>query len=1377
MPSSPGPNEYKRQGRRFTNRGMSILPQDALADGKYPFLLNVRSHEEGTIEPRYGEIKLTNVALPGPIHSLFRLNDSSAFAGGNTAVRILGVGGTIYGGVPGVDTYSAVDTSYSGDPLTAVIATPIQSPRPFLYLYDSVKQRKVNTNFTDYPIGLDQPNDPPTATLAAPQLTFMNTVGVATWTGYGGVTAPPSPTPTPTLDRVNTTVTQLIYDLGAVGMASVSLADFNNVTAGMTLDIGSPSPETIIVHSVHPPVAPTTIAAILYDLGTTGLCTIQPTGSFSVGQIEAALPLEIERRYRELNEPLPPRVTVTRTVDFPVDSLVLLNGVEVVRILSVAIGPDGVQSFRVNVAGTYSAGQSISGLSSFRAYFNTTKSVGDPAVALALEVTVTPPTTDAVVGGVQAPFTGPIRNWAYAGTRATQPEDIIRFGIKVSDLGFVTAVRMVLDLSPTGPAFLRDYYMYEWRPSDLVDAIQSASETTAGLIADSQAQAVQQGQVDSLYADQYGQAPKNIFGVVNTALNQATISLRQQIIAARNQAAIDGVVSLGAGLSRQLALGNDAWMTLECRVGDLTRVGTDTTLTLQVMQNVALYVQLEGTTNAVDVQFSDGYLIGGYGPDTGTIMPPYVYRYSYRSTITGERSNPSPPMRAGVDPRRGLVDLAVLPSTDPQADEIDFWRFGGALARWTYVGTIPNDASASPFVNSFGDDRADRQIDGGQEIRTDLYQPWPTSDLPRSGTVNVAGTAVQWVSGDLFDLDWAADSAIIINGIATQLYRSPTSTTFLEVVDNCGSGSAVPFSLPSPTLLHQDLPYAFGGFINDVWFTFAVGDPDDPGVLHWTHGNDPDASSDVNTLYVSTADEPLLAGYVDDGIPYVFSTKREYRILPSGQGFIAQETNCQRGMWSPWFGCKHPDGGWFFGAKDGIYYTRGGGVAESLLDPDLRPLFPQEGTSPVAVRNLNPIDFAQTDRLRLSFVDQVLYFDYLDTEGESHSLVYEPLYQRWTPDLYAVGVTVRNGEGGPQVHDHIMASIDGNLRQMQETALTDVGTTGDLTPFDWAVWTPWMNGDDPRAWKQWGDAILDFNPAGSLNGVTVTPVLDNGNTALAPQIVGAGGIVRQTYLVDISQGIGQYSRNCGLWIQGRCEVCDTQRPLLFLWEHSYLWKGTSVGNRATDWEDLGYKGAKYIQGVVLRANTFGLQKVLEVQFDGPNAAPQLALQLPIFHDGEQSIAYPFEDTGWNPFIGELVRLRGLDAVEWVLLDWRFIWEPAPEAATQWETQDTTFDLPGFMSARDIVSAYDSVAPVELTVWHDDRDVLYTLPDTGGEYKRIYTPLRAEKGKSVKWQWTSTVPFRLYKRDCSVRVQGWGLPGGYMVVNPFGGPSREDGAGI
>jgi hypothetical protein len=230
--------------------------------------------------------------------------------------------------------------------------------------------------------------------------------------------------------------------------------------------------------------------------------------------------------------------------------------------------------------------------------------------------------------------------------------------------------------------------------------------------------------------------------------------------------------------------------------------------------------------------------------------------------------------------------------------------------------------------------------------------------------------------------------------------------------------------------------------------------------------------------------------------------------------------------------------------------------------------------------------------------------------------------------------------------------------------------------------------------------------------------------------------------------------------------------VLYLWEPAYLQKQTPIALRATDWEDLGYAGAKFVQGIVIRANTFGQNKTLLVQADGVTQ-----LSLTINHNGEREIAYPLTPDGWDPFHAQLVRLKGNDTDEWTLLNWRWVWEPAPELATQWETQDTTFDLPGYLSVHDMDLAYAATQPITLSVWHGENQADYVLPSTTGAYRRVYTRLQAAKGLSARFRLMSTEPFRLYKRDCAVRVQGWGLPGGFQSTMPFGGPHRVDGAAI
>lgn len=1379
MPSSGPPGEYIRRPRRFAYAGLSLQPQDALADGKVTYIRNMRSYMPGTLTVRFGTAPVVT-GLAGAVHSLARLNDATPYAG-VSAARILGAGTALQIAAVGAGSASTVSTGWSGDPLTTIAARPVNSTRPFLYVSDDAQSEKVNTDGTAYPLGIAPPVDPPSADLAQPRWTETQRADSGIWVSYGGQSSPLAPTPVTIVSKVATVVTHALYDSGTVpGMATFGLESFNNITAGMLLTIDA---EDVIAHAILPPISPTTIARILYDSGTTGLCTIQPDGGFEAGQTEPVEDAVIQHRYGNLRTPLAPRLTVTRTVDYPVNCLVDVGG-ETVRIESATQGSDGIWSFRCTTMGTHAAGEALTGVPALRAYCTAGHGVSAAVTASAITVAITATALETpVVGGFQTNI-GPPADLGRVGTRASAPDDLLRLTVRVSQMGFVQGIRLMLDLKPDPEAddepFLSDYFFYEWRASDLVAAIQAQGEIATAQIIDAQAVAVQRGDVNTQYIDQYGNASGPFVPAPGTAGGHrqrnpggtGTAGGGQSEPTGRYALNRDGSVPMSHGISRQLALGNNVWMTLECRIADLVRVGADTTLTLKNVENVAVYLQSTGWIEPITFELGDVFLTGGYGPDAGLTLPPYVYRYGYRSTLTGERSNVSPPMRAGVTPRRQRVSVAMQSSSSPQVDVIDLYRYGGALARWSYVGTVGN---ASP---SYNDDLADVRIDGGEGIVVDSFQPWPIADQPRTGTCEVSGTSVRWISGDTFDTHWAPDSLIIVNDRATTLYASPSSSTRLTLVDNVGESATCDFSLPSPLLQAIPMPVIWGGAFGNVWFHFGCGADRTPGTLYWTKGNDPDAVAASNYLEVSAPSEPLLAGFFDDGQCYVFSSQQLYRIVPDFGGvstFRALPTACTRGPWSRYAWVSTPIGT-FFASTDGIYLTQGGSEGACVSNPDLQILFPQDGGgSPQSIRGIAPIDFSDPTRLRLSWVDQILYVDYLGTDGENYSLLYEPSVERWSLDVYPAsyaGAITRLQEPGTGVHVHAIGAGNGTLYEMLQEQISD-----DVEILPWEIHTPWEHGDDPRANKQWGDYILDVNPGGALAGITVTPVTANGLLVHTPTVVGIEENIRNTYTVEINDGIGPWARNSGLLISGQCETCDEQRPILYLWEPSFLAKGVSTARRATDWEDLGYKGAKFIQGIVLRCNTFGEDKCVSVEVDSPNGDPTVQFVLTLNHDGEQAKAYPLATEGWTPFLGELVRLRGVDDADWALLDWRWVWEPAPEAATQWETQETTFDFPGYLTVHDGVLAYAAVTPVTLTVWHDDDTATYTLPDTNGIYARVYQRFGPYKGKATKFRWTAATPFRLFKRDCSVRVQAWGMLGGYAVQSPFGGPSRVDGAGV
>lgn len=1524
---------YTRLPQRLVFGGLALWQADLLAQtlGKCPYAQNIRSYQEGTIQPREGNAVVTSGPLAGgAIHSIWRLNDPTTFAPA-AAMRYLGAGAVLYARAPAAGAYNQIDTGYSGDPLSFVNAAPLQSPQPWTYIGDRTRTRKVNTANTIVPIGIAQPNTAPVLTLGAPGATVISELDVAAdWANVGGgIVGALS-----NVAAVNTTISVIVYDSGNTGYCSIYPAAFTNIHVGQRLILNAA--ETVLVTDVLPTIATTTIAAIIYDSGNTGLCTIQPAASLGVGQLESPRFDEARRRFDpawDAAEPAPTPIERIRSIDFPVNCLIKINtggGTEEwVRIISAAVGRDGVQSFRCSTANTHAAGESLTGGRCFRAFTTATRSAGNTIVGNVIQHVITPTTVDPVVAGIQD--TTLAVDCALVGGRATQDEDELLLSVKVDTLSAVQAVRIYLDVDAVATDFLSNYYWFEWRQNDILSAVHSTNTAVPDPVSSAREDAVLQNQIDQSLLDE-AMDPKARLKYISSLRNAANRS------AAEAQAL--------SATSQQLALGNNQWIALKVKIRDLIHTGTDLSRSLASVGGAEVLLTISGTTAPVTVQYDSALIQGGYGPDVGDTGHPYVYGYRYRSSTTGAKSNMSPPSRGGVVPRRQRVTGTATASGDSQADLIDWFRFGGNLTRWTYVMT----------ASALTDDFLDGAIEAG-ELPAESYQPWPTADLPRSGTCNVSGTAVSRVGGDTFNTSWAPGTAITVNGITTTLYASPSSTSFLHLTDNVGSGTAVAWSIREPVLLSQALPVHWGGPVQSVVFLFACGDTHDPGALYWTIGNDPDATKDANWLAVTQASEPLQNGFVYDGLPFTFSTEQLYRIEPTFGGintFRATQTACGKGLWSRWAFAVAPEGVYFL-AKDGIYLTAFGSPAVSITDPELREIFPHDGAAGITVNTIAPPDMTQPKRLRLSVIDTLLYFDY-NTGSVDRTLVYDRINKRWYHDIHALsGVQCRLSEGGAQVQDHLLGCADGHLYQTSATAYSDAGTA-----IAWKFYTPWADGGDLRSEKQFGDVLLDYNMQGATQNLSIVVVSNNATASLAAQTFGAATTGRTQTTLDLNAGAGVLARNLGLQVTGSSVAADTGRPLLFAWEPAFLPKHERSEARATDWDSAGYAGTKQFRGVIIRANTFNVAKELQVQYDGGTVAQTISLTA----NGERKIAFaltPFharlvrlmpttetpwicyegdvewvadpkpeliaEYTDWDdagrvgekyltgivlrvdtggvagvqvqiqidnsavaatvtlaastgedgqafsftpPIYAHLMRLVPLGAVrivsrQWLLVpkpeliaeytdwldagyqgakfmqgvvlrvdtngvartiqiqyedgvvgatisvpattgedgiafsfpvpfvahvlrlipsgplrilnaEWKF--EPAPELGSYFETQASSYDVPGYVGVRDLVVAHQSTADLTLTVTYSDGPTqTYTIGHSAGVYAREYVIAQAGKGTAVKFQWSSAAAFRLFKRDMSVRMIGWGLQTGYLQTMPFGGPSRADGAAI
>lgn len=1326
--------EYQRPTKKALCRGVNLrLPVDALPEGKWPRLENVRPTFDLEITSRPG-LSAVGTGFASPVvNSVTQLDDPTTFAS-QPYLRLAANGTDLYAGTTGA--FAVIESGFSGNPLIFVPVTPEASPQPWMYVADSGQLRKVRVDSTVYGVGFAPPNTAPTASL---QVANVNTISdfnaVGPWLLAGTVAG------APTLQtRVNTTIARILYDSGSTGWASVELtAMTQDVQPGIFLTFAAA--ETALVQEVKRAIATTTIGSITYDSGSTGLCTIQPAASVSEGDLDGPFPGGGKRSsLREDQDPAPiERGARSRIFDLAADCLILLGGSEAVRILSVTTGPDGIQSLRCSTTGTSAAGDALAGLASIRVYLSGTRAAGNTVTTSNLRNVLTPPVPAgaSMTGGIQATLAA---NLSLIGARPTQPDDEIHLSIKISNLQQVTDGRIYFDVDSATNDFTRNYYMYTFRPSDLVPAVQQTNAGATQSVTSARTTAYQRNQIDQRTP------PSQDMDGVGKDVTQSDVGVDNPLAGGA------GTTAAGA-VSGQMGAGVSQWSELRFKVHQLTRVGSDTSRTLANVAAVEIIVNAQATA-ALTIDYDALWIGGSYGADVGTIGAPIVYCYRPRSSVTGNRGNPSPAMRSGVSPRRQGVLVTTSQYPDAECDIIDWYRLGGALTTWKFVASTENSTTPTLF-----DQYPDDVLASNPGLEVDCYQPWPTTDLPATAVVNVSGTAVSWVSGDKFKTNWAAGTSIQINGVYYALYAQPSSDSFLEIVENAGTITNGTFFIAEPLLLGTPLPTWWGDYQGTY---FACGDANNPGNVYWTKANSPDVTSDVNSLLVTSPATPLVNGIMWDRRPFVFSSMDlfllERQAIGSVTEFRATLTPCGAGLWSRYAMCVGEKGIYFL-TKDGIRVTAGG-ESVSVTDSDLYPLFPHEGIPGQAVNGYYPPDMTATTSLQLSAQDGYVYFDYLDTQGTSRTLVFAEDLGAWLPDRYATGVGSRFATTGESEHRMLVGTRDNRLVEVSTTT-TDMGV--DIAC---SVRTPSETMGDPRILKQFGDIMFDGN-ANSGAGFTVTPGY-NLYTALAtPSTVLAAAAARDQALIDIASGGGYLARDIALNIAWVAQASIA--PTFFQWQPAFLMKSDASDKRGTDWMNCGYDGAKFVQGLVLRCDTFGQTRTVQVQFDGG----QVGATLTVNHNGEIEKPYSFD-----PFIGHLVRLVPTDANDWMLLDMRWVYEPSPEATTVWRTQQTTHDLPGYQHIRDGYLAYMSVSDVTLTIRVDSVVHVYTFPSTGGingnNYAKVYFPVAAVKGKYVVYALSSADPFRVFLRDTEIRVKPWGSGESYAVVRPFGDTSRDNG---
>lgn len=613
--------------------------------------------------------------------------------------------------------------------------------------------------------------------------------------------------------------------------------------------------------------------------------------------------------------------------------------------------------------------------------------------------------------------------------------------------------------------------------------------------------------------------------------------------------------------------------------------------------------------------------------------------------------------------------ITPTPSSDPQVDKIDVYRMGGALTNFTFVGTTDN--SSTPFLDTL----ADLAAVNNPQLEFDNFEPFPSIDLPRRGTVNVAAGAiagtmtVTWVSGHLFNQRWLPGTVMIIgspSGIAYTFYNRPSATTVLTVILDPSMmvpspSTGLTYEIQEPDLAAEPSPVIWGPTPdNGGAFYFGL-DPINEGDLLWSKGNNFDAAPDTNRLGVTSGSEILMNGVITSELSVVFSTERFWLIYPNfadalaalgGTGVIGTQwtliqSAATRGLYMRYaIGALGALIAWR--AKDCVCISMGGGPEQSITD-SIYNLFPHEGFSPVAINIggnvVSPPDDTRPNAQTITVAPGYIFYNYQDATATPRTLVYDIEGKGWSVDFYNPKVNAHLWAVG-QVDQLLAGCIDGTVRQLI-TGGAETGTAVIVTRSE--------NGGDDRAFKRIGDifvkALAVFGHAitvGLFKSRITVPV-----TGFTPTSLTGFGTI-EPYVIDFSSGFGKNIDDIAAtfsWGLGSGNILD-------LWQPDWVPLPEDTQDRPTDWGDAGTPGNKLFRGLLMEMDTLGNAKAFSVE-RAEDATLFTPNESPVTVSDQTLKAFTFTP----PFVSHSVRTVSTDGVPWRVWGQQWIVDPWVEYAT------------------------------------------------------------------------------------------------------------------
>jgi hypothetical protein len=211
------------------------------------------------------------------------------------------------------------------------------------------------------------------------------------------------------------------------------------------------------------------------------------------------------------------------------------------------------------------------------------------------------------------------------------------------------------------------------------------------------------------------------------------------------------------------------------------------------------------------------------------------------------------------------------------------------------------------------------------------------------------------------------------------------------------------------------------------------------------------------------------------------------------------------------------------------------------------------------------------------------------------------------------------------------------------------------------------------------------------------------------------------------------------------------------------------------WDNLGSNHEKYVKGFSIDADTLGAAVTLQLRTNGNETLNALGSEVFTFtHSGRQQSQFAFSNASANQILAEVVRFANTSSNPLQVFNLTWIFDTEPPHKTRWNTQERSFNLPGWGHLRDAYFAIRSAADVTLTVTIDGNvQSGITITNTSGARVKKYVQFPAFKGKVFQFTLTSASDFKVYNEDTNIWVKAWNSSVGYKQFQlPFEGGTQN-----